>query len=89
MPHPDETLGLALPSLRAPAAITVGASPFTSIARSPGTAFVQGGTVTLIELGRGGVFTNVGVVAGAVPLSTGDSVRVTYSVLPTMTFIAR
>ena len=89
MPHFDEALGLAQPSQRAPVAITVGASPFTTVARAGGVVVVQGGTVSLVELGRNGVFTTLGVTAGAVPVSQDDSVRVTYTVAPTMTFIAR
>lgn len=69
--------------------ITVTASPFSYVATTTGTVFVRGGTVSLIELGRNGVFTNIGVIAGPVPVSEGDAVRVTYTVLPTMTFVRR
>lgn len=89
MSHTDEALGLQLPSYNAPAAITVGASVFSYKATDNGNVFVTGGTVTLIEYGRGGVFTTTGLTAGIVPVSKGDTVRVTYAVLPTMTFIKR
>lgn len=87
--HADEALGLQLPSFNAPASITVGASVFSYKAAASGNVIVTGGTVTLIEYGRGGVFTTCGITAGIVPVSAGDTVRVTYAVLPTMTFIKR
>lgn len=89
MPHPEETLGLLLPSFNAPAAITVGASVFSYKAPDAGIVIVTGGTVSVIEYGRGGVFTTTGLTTGVVPVSKGDTVRVTYAVLPTMTFIKR
>ena len=89
MPHQDETLGLQLPSLRAPVGIAPTGSPFTYQASTSGTVMVAAGTVTIIEWGRGGVFTITGLLAAMVPVSAGDSVRVTYAVAPTMTFIAR
>ena len=72
-----------------PTAITVGASPFTHI---NATGFdedvaISGGTVSLVQFGRAGTYYAVG--AGMVRLSPGDTVRVTYSVLPTMTSIPR
>ena len=85
MPHRDETLALLLAT--APlAAVTVGGSPFTYIAPDNGKVVVQGGTVSSIELGRRGSFVTTGVTAGVVPVARGDQVRVTYTVLPTMTF---
>lgn len=89
MSHTDETLGLALPSQDAPAAITVSASPFSYKAPGSGVVVITGGTVSLIEYGRGAVFTTSGLTTGLVPISRGDTVRVTYTVAPTMTFIKR
>lgn len=85
----DALLSLVVPSGVAAAAITVAASPFSYTATSSGTVLVSGGTVSAIDLGRNGAFTNVGVIAGAVPVSDGDVVRVTYTVAPTMTFVRR
>jgi hypothetical protein len=76
-------------SNQAPSAATVGASPFSYTAPQAGVVLISGGTVSLVEYGRGGVFTNIGTVAGAVPVSQGDVVRVTYTVAPTMTFVRR
>jgi hypothetical protein len=73
----------------AAAAVTVGASPFTYTATSDGNLIVTGGAVSLIEYGRGGIFTDIGLTSGIVPLFNGDSVRVTHAGAPTMTFIRR
>jgi hypothetical protein len=87
MPHPDEILGLALPSQRAAAAITVAASPFSFVARTSGAVIVNAGTVSLVEIGRNGTFTTIGVVAGMFHVAQDDTLRVTYTVAPTMTFL--
>lgn len=88
MPHPDEALSLLVSN--APlVGITPGASPYTYTATDAGTVIVQGGTVTLIELGRKTTFVTTGMTFGAVPVSKGDQVRVTYTVAPTMNFFKR
>lgn len=69
--------------------VVLGASPATFTAVDLGTFIVQAGTVTKIELGRGGVFVDVGVTVGCVPVSRGDQVRVTYAVLPTTNYFKR
>ena len=75
----------------APITVTPGASPYTYINDTGYAAdmIVRGGTVTLVEFGRAGVFTNAGVTAGMVRLSPFDSIRVTYAVAPTMTLVTR
>ena len=70
-----------------PVSITVTASPFTYEATRPGVVVVGGGTVSLVEMGRAGTFTGAGLIGGLVPVWVSDSVRVTYVVAPTMTFI--
>lgn len=74
----------------AAAAQTVGTSPATLSFSKNGFITVQGGTVSLIEYRRGtsGTFTNIGVIAGPVPVRNGDSVRITYTVVPTVTFFS-
>lgn len=71
--------------------LTVTASPFVFQAPfSNGECFVivQGGTVSKIEFSRDGInFFDTALTAGPVPLSGGDYLRVTYSGLPTMTFV--
>lgn len=67
---------------------TPGASPDTYSAAKRGSMIVDGGTVTTIEFSRDGTtFYDVGVVAGPIPLSAADQLRVTYAVAPTMTFV--
>jgi hypothetical protein len=68
--------------------ITVGTSPFTYQVTSKGFMVVKGGTVSLIQFTRDGITNvNTGITAGCIPLSQGDSIIVTYSVTPTMTWI--
>lgn len=79
-------------SLTAPAAIAVGASPFlyNNASGFDQSVIVKPGTVSLIEFSRNGVaFFDVAVTAGMFYLSKGDFLRVTYTVLPTMTSISR
>jgi hypothetical protein len=75
----------------APSAITVTASPFTyqNATGYAADVIISGGTVSLVEFGRSGAFTNVGTVAGMFGLSPFDSIRVTYTVAPTMTLVTR
>lgn len=66
--------------------IDVDISPFSYTAVEPGFVFVSGGTVSAIALDRGSDTLNfTGQIQ--VPVSIGDIVTVTYSVLPTITFI--
>lgn len=70
---------------------TVSASPYT-YANNTGneqSVVVAGGTVSKIEFIRNGVATDVGVVAGMFQLSPLDSLRVTYTVAPTVTVVVR
>lgn len=73
-------------SLALPVALTVGASPYSFQAPSAGTVVVNGGTVTGLDFTRDGA-TLIAFPSGVVPVSAGDTVIVTYAVLPTMTFI--
>lgn len=63
-------------------------SPFTYTAASKGFVIVQGGTVSLVQFSRNGT-TNytTGQTQGTFPLSQGDSLVVTYSVAPTLTWV--
>ncbi len=76
-------------SRTAPSAASVGVSPYSYVASDFGIVAVTGGTVSLIELGRNGVFVDTGFISGTVSVSPSDVVRVTYSVTPTVTFIGR
>lgn len=72
-----------------PSTVTVGASPFTYTASSDGLLIITGGTVSLIEYGRNSIYTATGLTAGVVPVVEGDSVRITYTVLPTVTWVRK
>lgn len=72
-----------------PSSITVGASPFSHVAKRDGFIAVVGGTVTKQEYGRNGVFTDVGLLNSMLPILEGDTLKVTYTAAPTMTFIPR
>lgn len=68
-------------------AVTVTTSPMTYVATQRGFMVVSGGTISAIAFSRGGTtFYTSGQTAGSFPLSNGDSLRVTYTVTPTMTF---
>lgn len=68
--------------------ITPGASPFAYTALAEGLVTVVGGTVSAISITRGATVVPTGVTAGSFPVSQGDIVTVTYSVVPTsMNFI--
>src|SRR5271163_2315946 len=72
----------------AESAITVTASPFTYIALRAGFVIVSGGTVSAIAFSRtAGTFYVTGQTSGVFSMSLNDSLRVTYSGLPTMTFV--
>ena len=66
--------------------LTVSASPFTYTPSTIGNIFVSGGTVSSIVLGRSGV-TLTCPENIFIPVAANDTVTVTYSGLPTMTFV--
>lgn len=66
--------------------ITVDISPFSYTAVEPGYVIISGGTVSAIHLLRGTDNLNL-TGQKIIPVSIGDTVVTTYSVLPTMTFI--
>lgn len=69
-------------------AITPGASPYTYNAQVKGSVIVSGGTVSAIAFSRDGItFYATGQTAGMFTLNAQDRLRVTYTVLPTMTFV--
>lgn len=76
------------PAIAQPVAvISVGASPFTYKAPAAGSVAVTGGTVSIIAISRQGTSVTTGLTAGLISLSRFDSLVVTYTVAPTMTFI--
>ena len=67
-------------------AVTVGASPFDYLAPRDGFVSIVGGTVSAVAYVREGVSTSLGGVA-VVPVKKGDTVRITYTVAPTVRLI--
>jgi hypothetical protein len=71
-----------------PMALTPTASPYTYSASVKGAVLVSGGTVSQIRFSRDGItFYNVGATAGSFTLNAADRLEVTYTVVPTMTFV--
>ena len=66
--------------------ITVGVSPFVYTAPRGGSVIVNGGTVSKIEFTRTNKHTT-GQTGGMFTVSLGDSLTVTWSGKPTMTFV--
>ncbi len=78
----------ALSNPASPEAITLGASPFTFTPADRGQALLSGGTVTGVTWTRDGTtFYATGQIAGFFPLEVTDSLVITYTVLPTLTFL--
>lgn len=72
------------------AALVPGVSPYSYTATFGGTVIVKGGTVSKVELSRDGVtFYDTGQTSGMFTVALGDTLKTTYSVVPTMTFVSR
>jgi hypothetical protein len=87
-PQTETPPGWVLP----PRAVAVGASPFTiqNTTERSIDLIVSGGTVSAIAFSRDGVtFYGVGQTSGVFWLSPYDSLRVTYTVAPTITLVPR
>lgn len=68
-------------------ASAVPASPAVYTAVIRGQANIRGGTVSLVEFSRDGTnWYPTGIVQGFVMMNTADRLRITYTVLPTLTF---
>ena len=89
MPHIGELQALMAAPSSAGVAVVPSGSPFTWTATAAGMLIVSGGTVSLVEVGRGAAFYAAGLVGGLIPVSVGDKVRMTYVVAPATTFLGR
>jgi len=68
--------------------VVLGVSPASYTAQAPGSLYLFAGTVSKIEHKRAGATLTLGLIAGAFHLRTGDTLTVTYAVVPThATFI--
>ena len=79
--------GMRQPQTTAVVAVTPGASPYiyTNSSQFVQQVTISGGTISIISLSRGGV---TGENTGTYLLCPGDSVTVTYSVVPTVFNVA-
>lgn len=66
--------------------LTVTASPFSYVAPRKGFVILTGGTVSAVSFTRTATYPT-GQTAGIFPVSQGDTLNVTYSVKPTLTFV--
>lgn len=87
MPHIGEKAHVTTTAPATAENVVVGASPFSYTAPRQGMLLMSGGTVSLIQYGRGGTMFTMGVLAGPVGVMAGDVVRITYAVAPTLTFL--
>jgi len=72
----------------AESSVTAGPSPFNYVAPRGGFVIVQGGSVSHISFSRNQTtFYNTGQTTGVFPLSKGDSLSITYSSAPALTFV--
>lgn len=63
------------------------ASPGVIVAVIRGQAHIGGGNVSLVEFSRNGTdWYDTGLVEGFVEMDRGDSIRITYTVAPIVTF---
>lgn len=69
--------------------VTAGASPYTYAATAVGHLVVDGGTVTGLSLKRGTQTVSLPVSTPLVPMDNGDSLVITYTSAPTLTWIPR
>jgi len=70
--------------------IVPGVSPYSYVAPLGGTVILTGGTVSKVEVSRDRVtFFVTGQTSGMFPLSQADTLRTTYSAVPTATFIPK
>lgn len=68
--------------------ITPSGSPFTFTAPRGGFVIVQGGTVGSVQFSRTpNVFYFTGEISGVFPVGQLDQLKITYSVVPNMTFV--
>jgi len=66
--------------------VAVGASPFSYVAARRGFVILVGGTVSAISFIRTAP-TATGLTAGIFPLAAGDTLKVTHTGAPAMTFV--
>lgn len=68
-------------------AVTPTGSPFAYKASQAGSLLVSGGTVSSVTLNRSGANLATGQTSGMFALAAHDTVTITYSAKPTLTFV--
>lgn len=69
-----------------PSSVTVGTSPVTLVATDPGFYVITGGAITMLTLTRQSLTVNLPTTLMQVVVSAGDTLTVTYTSAPTVTF---
>jgi hypothetical protein len=70
--------------------VTLGTSPLSYKAAQGGTLVIQGGSVSLVSFTRDGLTNvNTGQTQGMFPLSQNDTLIITYTGTPILTFVPR
>jgi trimeric autotransporter adhesin len=73
-----------------PSTVTPTGSPFSYKATEGGTLIIQGGSVSMVSFTRDGLSNfNTGQTQGMFPVSQGDTLIITYSAAPNLTFVPR
>jgi hypothetical protein len=77
-------------SFALPSMVVASGSPFSYKASAGGTLIIQGGSVSMVSFTRDGVSNfNTGQTQGMFPVSQGDTLIITYSGTPNLTFVPR
>jgi len=72
------------------AALTLQPSPMSYVASAGGSLLVSGGTVSQISFSRDGMnYYVTGATQGLLPMSKGDTLKVTYTGTPQIAFVPR
>lgn len=86
MPHVNERH--EFPTARGmPRAVVMSGTGMVFVAPSDGLLVIFGGTISLVEYGRGNTFFNSGFTTGPIYIAQGDKLRFTYLIAPTVTFL--
>lgn len=86
MPHLGEKIDYPL-GRGGSRSVTPSGTGYVFTAPSNGIIFISGGTVSLVEYGRGSTFFVAGIASGPISMASGDKIRFTYLVAPTITFL--
>lgn len=86
MPHLGEKIDY-VPGRGSPRAVTPSGTGYVFTAPSNGLIAISGGTVSLVEYGRGNTFFVAGLISGPVFMAAGDKIRLTYLLAPAITFL--